>query len=63
VAEFFDLDWDAVKAIDKRHLAKTLGPIDVGDVRIIGMDEFVIHKGHGRNRGWSRSGSMMRGLC
>ena len=46
VAAFFGLGWDAVKAIDKRHLEETLGPIDLTGVTVIAMDEFAIHKGH-----------------
>ena len=46
VAEFFRLGWDAVKAIDKRHLNKTLGPIDLSGVTVIAMDEFALRKGH-----------------
>ena len=46
VAEFFGLGWDAVKAIDKRHLNKALGPIDLSGVTVIAMDEFALRKGH-----------------
>lgn len=46
VAAFFGLGWDAVKAIDKRHLAETLGPIDLSGVRFLALDEFAIQKGH-----------------
>jgi transposase len=46
VAAFFGLGWDAVKAIDKRHLEETLGPIDLSGVLVIAMDEFAIQKGH-----------------
>jgi transposase len=45
-AEFFGLNWKTVKAIDKRHLAEALGPVDLSGVRIIAMDEFAIEKGH-----------------
>jgi len=45
-AEYFDLDWKTVKAIDKSHLERTLGPVDVAGVTVIAMDEFAIHKGH-----------------
>ena len=38
VAAFFGLGWDAVKAIDKRHLMDTLGAIDLSG---------VLHPGHG----------------
>ena len=46
VAAFFGLGWDAVKAIDKQHLAAALGPIELSSVRVIAMDEFAIQKGH-----------------
>jgi transposase len=46
VADFYALNWKTVKTIDKRHLARTLGPVDLSGVRIIAMDEFAIHKGH-----------------
>jgi len=45
-ADFFGLNWKTVKAIDKRHLVKTLGPVNLSGVRIIAMDEFAIEKGH-----------------
>lgn len=46
VAGFFGLGWDAVKAIDKRHLQERLGPIDLAGIRVIAMDEFAIQRGH-----------------
>jgi len=46
VAEFFGLGWDAVKAIDKAHLAHTLGPVNLSGVEVIAMDEFSLRKGH-----------------
>jgi len=46
VAEFFGLGWDAVKAIDKAHLAHTLGPVDLSGVEVLVMDEFSLRKGH-----------------
>jgi transposase len=46
VAAFFGLGWDAVKAIDKRHLEEALGPIELSGVSVIAMDEFAIQKGH-----------------
>jgi transposase len=46
VAAFFGLGWDAVKAIDKRHLEEALGPLDLSGVCVIAMDEFAIQKGH-----------------
>jgi transposase len=46
VAEFFELGWDTVKAVDKAHLNRTLGPVDLSGVEAIVMDEFALHKGH-----------------
>ena len=45
-AEFYGLKWDAVKAIDKAHLERTLGPPDLDGLTLLAMDEFAIHKGH-----------------
>lgn len=45
-AGFFDLGWDAVKAIDKAHLERTLGEPDLDGLTLLAMDEFAIHKGH-----------------
>lgn len=39
-------DWKTLKAIDYRHLVRSLGPIDLTGVEVIGMDEFTIQKGH-----------------
>ena len=46
VAAFYGLAWTTVKLIDHRHLERELGPPDLSGVRVIGMDEFAIHKGH-----------------
>jgi transposase len=46
VAAFYGLGWDAVKAIDQEALTARLGPVELGGVRVIAMDEFAIHKGH-----------------
>jgi len=46
VAEHHGLKWDAVKAIDKAHLEKTLGEPDLDGLTLLAMDEFAIHKGH-----------------
>jgi len=46
VAEYFALSWDTVKAIDKAYLTRTLGPVDLTGVEVIGMDEFAIQRGH-----------------
>jgi transposase len=46
VAQFYNLGWDAVKAIDKAYLDRTLGPVDLTGVTQLAMDEFAIQKGH-----------------
>src|SRR5512143_1698885 len=46
VAEYLNLGWDTVQAVDKAHLEEHLGPVDLSDVEQIVMDEFAIHKGH-----------------
>lgn len=45
-ADYFGLDWKTVKAIDKAYLGRTLGPVDLGGVTKLAMDEFAIQKGH-----------------
>jgi transposase len=46
VAAYFDLGWDAVKAIDKAYLQRTLGQLDLDGLEQIAMDEVAIRKGH-----------------
>jgi len=46
VADYLGLGWDTVKRIDQDHLEETLGPVDLGGVESIVMDEFAIQKGH-----------------
>jgi transposase len=46
VAEYYGLRWDAVKQIDKQHLQDALGPVDLGGIEVVVMDEFAIQKGH-----------------
>lgn len=46
VAAHFHLDWKTVKKIDKAHLEKRLGPVDLRGVTVLLMDEFAIQKGH-----------------
>jgi transposase len=46
VADYFGLDWKAVKKIDKAWLTRTLGPVDLDGVTKLAMDEFAIQKGH-----------------
>jgi transposase len=45
-AEFYDLGWDTVKAIDRAHLERALGEPDLDGLTLLAMDEFAIHKGH-----------------
>ena len=46
VAQFYRLAWTTVKRIDFRHLERSVGPPALDEVRVIGMDEFAIQKGH-----------------
>lgn len=46
VAAYLGLGWDAVKQLDKEYLEQALGPVDLGDIEAIAMDEFAIQKGH-----------------
>lgn len=46
VAEWFGVNWETVKQIDKRALYRRLGPVDLSDVRVIAIDEFAIQRGH-----------------
>ena len=46
VARFFGLDWKTVKALDRAHLERTLGPVDLDGLEVIALDEFAIQKGH-----------------
>jgi transposase len=46
VGQYYGLNWDRVKGIDKRWLRKSLGEVDLRDVQLIAMDEFAIQKGH-----------------
>jgi len=46
VARFFGLDWKTVKDLDRAYLERTLGPVDLDGLEVIGLDEFAIQKGH-----------------
>ena len=46
VAKLYGLGWETVKEIHKCWLQRTLPPVDLSGVRMIGMDEFAIQKGH-----------------
>ena len=47
VAEFYGLDWDTVKAIDKAYLERDARAARTcAGVEAIAMDEFAIQKGH-----------------
>lgn len=46
VAEWYGLDWDTVKALDKAALAARLLPVDLSALTVIAMDEFALRKGH-----------------
>ena len=45
VAEFYELGWDAVKAIDKEWLERTLGEPDLSNLTQLALDEFAIRRG------------------
>ncbi|MBS0557559.1 MAG: ISL3 family transposase [Proteobacteria bacterium] len=46
VARFFHLHWSTVKELDRLYLERTLGPVDLEGLQVIGLDEFAIQKGH-----------------
>lgn len=46
VAEWYALDWDTVKALDKSALAARLLPVDLSGITVVAMDEFALRKGH-----------------
>ena len=46
VAAFYGLHWHTVKRLDKRALQAEVGPRDWSEVRVIGVDEFALHRGH-----------------
>lgn len=46
VAGFYGLHWHTVKRLDKRALQARVGEIDLSSVRVIGVDEFALHRGH-----------------
>jgi transposase len=46
IAEFFGVHWHTVKRLDKRRLQIAFAQPDLSDVRVIGVDEFALHKGH-----------------
>jgi transposase len=46
VAALYSLHWSTVKAIDKAHLEKELGPPDFTDVELLLIDAFALRKGH-----------------
>lgn len=46
VARHYDLNWKTVKELDKAYLERELGPVDLDDIEVIGLDEFAIQKGH-----------------
>jgi transposase len=46
VARWFGLDWKTVKELDRAHLERQLGPVELEGIEVIAMDEFAIQKGH-----------------
>ena len=45
VAEHYNLHWSTVKEIDKAYLKRELEPPKRGNVKLLLMDEFALHKG------------------
>lgn len=46
IARFYGVHWHTVKRLDKRRLRTLVGSPDLSEVRVIGVDEFALHKGH-----------------
>lgn len=46
VAEHLDLNWKTVKRIDKRFLQQQYGETNYEGLRLIGVDEIAVRKGH-----------------
>ncbi len=46
VARHYGVHWHTVKRLDKTALIAQLEPADFSTVRLIGLDEFALHKGH-----------------
>lgn len=46
IARFFGVHWHTVKRLDKRRLQQQFAEPDLSGVRVIGVDEFALHKGH-----------------
>lgn len=46
VATFYGVHWHTVKNVDKAALKARLGPADLSEVTVLGIDEFALHKGH-----------------
>ena len=46
IACFFGVHWHTVKRLDKRRLRQQFAEPDLSGVRVIGVDEFALHKGH-----------------
>lgn len=46
IARFFGVHWHTVKRLDKRRLRERFAAPDLSGVRVIGVDEFALHKGH-----------------
>lgn len=46
VASYYGVHWHTVKRLDKEALMRALEPTDFSGVRVIGIDEFALHKGH-----------------
>jgi transposase len=45
VAQLLRVGWQTVKQIDRRALERRLGPVDLREVRWLGIDEFALRRG------------------
>ncbi len=46
VAAHFNLSWNTVKEMVKGYLERTYSKPDISDLKVIGIDEFAVKKGH-----------------
>ena len=46
ISESFNISWHTVKEIDSRRLNAELNPPDFSGLKLLGIDEFAIRKGH-----------------
>ena len=46
VADHLGLSWNTVKEINREYLRRKYGRPDLNELRVIGIDEFAVKKGH-----------------